>query len=89
MFKKFEITCDEATTICDKNQYGEATFMDKLKLNLHFLKCKVCSLYTKQNTALTKIYRKKAKSDQTRTASLCMSHEEKEKLRKELESFSA
>ena len=89
MFKKLEITCDEATTICDKNQYGEATFMDKLKLNIHFLKCKICSLYTKQNTLLTKVYKSKAKSDQKHTASLCMSNEEKEKLRKELEKLSA
>ena len=89
MFKGLKITCDEATTICDKNQYGEATFMDKLKLNLHFIKCKICSLYTKQNTALTKIYRSKAKSDQTHVASLCMSAEEKENLKKKLEEFNA
>ena len=89
MFKKFKITCDEATTICDKNQYGEATFTEKLKLQLHFLKCKICSKYTKQNTLLTKIYKKKAKADQTHTATLCMSNEEKEKLRRELENFSA
>lgn len=88
MFKKFEITCNEATTICDKNQYGEATFMEKFKLQLHFLKCKICSQYTKQNTLLTKIYKKKAKTDQDRTETLCMSLEEKEKLRKELENFS-
>ena len=89
MFKKLEITCDEATTICDKNQYGEATFMDKLKLQLHFFKCKICSLYTEQNTMLTKIYKKKAKADQGHTASLCMSKQEKEKLRKEFEKLSA
>ena len=89
MFKKFKITCDEATTICDKNQYGEAKFMEKLKLQIHFLKCKICSQYSKQNTLLTKIYKKKAKADQQQTSSLCMSVREKEKLRKELESFSA
>ncbi len=89
MFKGLKITCDEATTICDKNQYGEATFMDKLKLNLHFMKCKICALYTRQNTLLTKAYRSKAKSDKKHSASLCMSAKEKEKLRKELESFNA
>ena len=89
MFKKLKITCDEATTICDKNQYGEATFTDKLKLQLHFLSCKICSLYTKQNTLLTKIYKNKAKSDQEHSATLCMSDEEKEKLRKEFEKLSA
>lgn len=89
MFKKLKITCDEATTICDKNQYGEATIIDKIKLNIHFIKCKICSLYTKQNTTLTKIYGKKAKLDQTHKATLCMSDEEKNKLRKELEKLSA
>lgn len=89
MFKKLEITCDEATTICDKNQYGEATLFEKIKLNFHFLKCKICALYTKQNTALTKIYKNKAKTDQKASATLCMSDEEKEKLRKELEKLSA
>lgn len=89
MFKKFEITCDEATTICDKNQYGEASFFDKIKLNIHFLGCKICALYTKQNTMLTKIYKKKATGDQVKTATLCMSDEEKEKIRKEMEKLSA
>jgi hypothetical protein len=89
MLKKFKITCDEATTICDKNQYGEATFMEKLKLQLHFLKCAICQQYTKQNILLTKIYKKKAKSDQVATARFCMSDEEKEKLRKEMEKLSA
>lgn len=88
MFKKFKITCDEATTICDKNQYGEATFTDKLKLQLHILTCKICSQYSKQNALLTKIYKRKAKADQTETKSRCMSNEEKEKLRKQLENFS-
>lgn len=89
MFKKVEISCDEATTICDKNQYGEATLLDKIKLNIHFLRCKICSLYSKQNTFLTKIYNKKAKTDQTHKATLCMSDEEKEKIRKEFEKHSA
>lgn len=86
---KIQITCDEATTICDKNQYGEATFFDKLKLQLHFLKCKICSLYTKQNMLLTKAYNKKANSDKAKMATLCMTDEEKATLKKELERLSA
>lgn len=86
---RLQITCDEATTICDKNQYGEATFFDKLKLQIHFLKCKICSLYTKQNMLLTKAYNKKAVSDKAKTATLCMSDEEKDNLRKEFEKLSA
>lgn len=85
MFKGLRITCDEATTICDKSQYGEATFMEKMKLRLHFIKCPICPQYTKQNNLLTKLYNAKAKSDQKVKATLCMSDEEKEKLRKVLE----
>ena len=82
MFKKLNLTCDEATTICDKNQYGEATFLEKLKLNIHFIRCKICFKYTKQNTTLTKIYKGHAK----RCKSLihCMSDDDKLALKKEL-----
>lgn len=89
MFGKLKITCNEATTICDKNQYGEATFLEKIKLQLHFMSCKICKLYTKQNTLLTKIYKRKAKQDKAQKATLCMSNEEKEALRKEMEKLSA
>ena len=34
---KFKITCDEATTICDKSQYGKATILEIIKLKFHFL----------------------------------------------------
>ena len=53
---KFKITCDEATAICDKNQYGEASFRDKLKLMIHFYGCKICKCYSDQNNKMTKIY---------------------------------
>tara|TARA_R110002072_G_scaffold129809_3_gene268417 strand:- start:11023 stop:11298 length:276 start_codon:yes stop_codon:yes gene_type:complete len=85
MFNKLNITCDEATTICDKNQYGEASFFDKIKIQIHFLKCKICALYTKQNMLLTKAYKSKGASDKVKSSSLCMRQEDKEKLRKELE----
>tara|TARA_R110000787_G_scaffold17133_6_gene54074 strand:+ start:4838 stop:5110 length:273 start_codon:yes stop_codon:yes gene_type:complete len=85
MFKKLNITCDEATTICDKNQYGEASFFDKVKLNIHFIGCKICALYSKQNKLLSRLYKSKRTTDQTKLGSLCMSIEEKEKLRIALE----
>ncbi|MEO9572114.1 MAG: hypothetical protein ABJH82_14460 [Polaribacter sp.] len=83
MFKSLRITCDEATTICDKSQYGSATLLEKLKLNIHFLGCKICSLYSKQNNALTKIYKGHANSCKKTKA--CLSKEAKETLKKELE----
>ncbi|WP_196895631.1 hypothetical protein [Aureivirga marina] len=54
---KFKLTCDEATMICDKSQYGEATFSEKLKLNFHVLFCKFCKRYSAQNAKLTDIFK--------------------------------
>ncbi|WP_405610391.1 hypothetical protein [Polaribacter sp. Asnod1-A03] len=85
MFKRLKLTCDEATTICDKNQYGEATLLEKLKLNIHFITCKICFKYTKQNMTLTKIYKGHAKS--CKELKSCLSTEEKEVLKKELQNI--
>ncbi|WP_166386111.1 MULTISPECIES: hypothetical protein [unclassified Polaribacter] len=82
MFKNLKITCDEATTICDKSQYGAASLVEKIKLNLHFLSCKICCLYTKQNKALTNMYKGHARS--CKPTKRCLSKEEKEALKKEL-----
>lgn len=60
MFKKFKITCDEATAICDKAQYGEASLLEKIQLNFHVLVCKFCRLYSKQNNILTRVYKRNA-----------------------------
>ncbi len=62
MFIKFKISCDEATTICDKSQYGEASRKEIIKLKLHFLFCKLCRLYSKQNSFLSLFYKEKAKN---------------------------
>ncbi|MBL4746082.1 MAG: hypothetical protein JKY08_06915 [Flavobacteriaceae bacterium] len=51
---KFKLTCDEATAICSKNQYGEASFNEKFSMLFHVLFCAVCRLYSKQNTILNK-----------------------------------
>lgn len=84
MLKKFIINCDQATTICDKNQYGEATLLDKIKLTFHFLLCKVCTLYTKQNNFLTSIYKDQAKS--CKKMKHCLTDAEKAALKKNIES---
>lgn len=57
MSKKLLIKCDEATTICDKSQYGEASTFDKLRLSIHNFLCKRCHLYTEQNKIMTKIFK--------------------------------
>lgn len=51
---KVRLTCDEATAICSKNQYGEASIADKFRMVFHVLFCAICSLYSKQNTIITK-----------------------------------
>tara|TARA_B100000508_G_C11352024_1_gene224432 strand:- start:261 stop:509 length:249 start_codon:yes stop_codon:yes gene_type:complete len=51
-----KITCDEATTICDKNQYSEAGLLEKIKLMFHIVLCKKCGRYSKHNTVMTKCY---------------------------------
>lgn len=54
----FIINCDQATTICDKNQYGEASLYDKIRLHYHLLMCKFCMNYSKQNNIMTQIFGK-------------------------------
>lgn len=46
--------CDEACAICDKAQYNEARFIDKLRLILHLISCKSCRDYVRNNRKLTK-----------------------------------
>lgn len=53
--KGLKITCKEATSICDKSQYKEASFLDILKLKLHLAICKKCAAYSEQNNMLSRI----------------------------------
>ena len=53
-----KLSCDEATKICDKNQYGEASLWEKIKFNIHVFLCKKCGLYSKQNRIMTQCYEK-------------------------------
>jgi hypothetical protein len=85
MFKKLNITCKQAVAICDKSQYKEATFFEKIQLNIHFLCCKICTKYSKQNVFLTKLCRIKSNDDKKKQISLCMTPGEKEFLKKEIE----
>ena len=55
---KFMISCDEATAICDKSQYGEATLYDKIRLSFHLLVCKYCKTYSKQNNLMSQLFGK-------------------------------
>jgi hypothetical protein len=52
------ISCEEASLICNKAQYKEATTREKLKLWFHLTICKTCSKFSKQNAKLTTLCNK-------------------------------
>jgi hypothetical protein len=83
MANKVFINCDEATTICDKSQYKEASFFEIIQLKIHFFICKLCFLYSKQNSLLSKVY--KSKAIDFKKQSFCISSNEKEAIKKKLE----
>ncbi|WP_046745160.1 hypothetical protein [Kordia zhangzhouensis] len=55
---KFFISCEEAKHICDKAQYGEATFWEKVKLNVRLSWCHITRAYSNNNGKLTKLMKK-------------------------------
>lgn len=74
---KFGFNCNEANHVCDKTQYKESTFWEKVKLNIHLLYCKACREYTKNNTKLSSII--------TNSKVTCMDKNAKEYLKKDFE----
>lgn len=80
------ISCDEATTICDKSQYNEASSMEKVKLKFHFLFCKICKRYTRQNTTMSELFRMKC--HEVKQQKMRLSEADKLALKKKLEQFS-
>lgn len=53
--KMLIVSCDEAKHICDKMQYGEATFLERLKLKFRLIWCKATKSYSKKNSDLTQL----------------------------------
>ncbi len=78
--KKIVLACDEATTVCDKNQYKEASGWEKIRLIVHLIYCRACRKYTTRNTKLTKVM----KESNVRTFDKASKKEIEELLRKEL-----
>jgi hypothetical protein len=76
------LSCDEATKICDKNQYGEASLWDKIKLSIHIFLCKKCGLYSKQNEIMTRCYEKHTEVEKCKKD--CLDEQEKKYLDKEV-----
>ena len=52
------ISCEKAALICNKTQYREATFLEKVKLRFHLFMCKGCASFAKQNAQLTSVCEK-------------------------------
>ncbi|MBW1296733.1 hypothetical protein [Aquimarina litoralis] len=74
------VSCEQAKYICDKNQYGEASFMEIIKLNIRLIYCKVTRAYSKRNTKLTKAMKK----SNVQVLESSMKEKMKEQLRKKL-----
>lgn len=51
---KIFVSCEEANHICDKNQYKEASLLDKILLNIHLIYCRACRKYSSRNGKLSK-----------------------------------
>jgi hypothetical protein len=77
-----KLTCDEATAICDKSQYNEASLWEKIKLNIHLFLCKKCGLYSKQNKVMSTCYQKFKDVESSKMSPL--NQEEKEFMDQEL-----
>jgi len=82
MSKSMMINCDEATSICDKNQYGEASFLEKMKLRFHLFMCKHCKKYVKHNKTMSIVFKNHAEICKKESA--CLSYKEKKVLKEEL-----
>ena len=72
-----KITCQEASNICNKSQYKEASFWDIVKLRIHLLYCKACKQYSKKNSELTSMC--------DRAGLTMLSKDDKERMKRDLE----
>ncbi len=82
MMKKILLSCEKATLLCTKNQYGEATVFEKIQLILHLFLCAICKRYSGQNHTLTKLFKMKAAD--CKATHKCLSVEEKHVLQEQL-----
>ena len=68
--KQIFIPCNEASHVCDKNQYSEASLWEKIRLTLHLAYCRACRGYSSRNSKLTKLMKKgNAKTIDSKTKS--------------------
>ncbi|WP_159022743.1 hypothetical protein [Formosa sp. L2A11] len=55
---KLFLSCDEASHVCDKAQYNESTFWERLKFRVHILFCNLCKQHSITNSKLTETMNK-------------------------------
>lgn len=56
--KSLFYSCSEANLCCDRAQYEEASFGEKIKIHIHNFFCKPCRKYTEDNNKLTALIKK-------------------------------
>lgn len=50
-----KISCEEAAIICNKAQYKEASFWERVRLKIHLMYCSHCSQFARMNKKLTSL----------------------------------
>ena len=75
--KKLFISHEQAKHICDKRQYGEATFPERVKLSIRIAWCRLTKAYSKKNNELTSTIKQADMS--------CLNQTEREKLQHQFE----
>lgn len=76
------ISCEKAAKICNKKQYKEATFLEKISLYIHLAICKTCPKFSRKNTQFTSLCEKAHLQSLTENEKVEM----KQKLQKEVAS---
>ena len=51
-------SCQKVAEFSDKQQYAEASFWEKLRVQVHILYCKHCHAYHHKNEELTQLLKK-------------------------------
>lgn len=74
---KIFLSCEEAFAICDKAQYKEASFWERVRLFFRFSYCRMTRRYVSRNTKLTETL-KNAKVN-------CLKTEERQALKAEFQ----
>ncbi len=73
------ISCEKASVICNKTQYKEASFNERLKLRLHLILCDTCSKFAADNKKLTSLCEKANLHGLSEQEKTLMKHQLREK----------